>query len=75
MDSYDAILEQLGQLQRQGISTLAERLEKVMTDLDRSLEAAKSALADAVPTDADDLFPLAEVRNQLTALRQQPQCW
>ncbi len=71
MDSYDAILEHLRQLQRQGISTLAERLDRVMTDLDRSLEAAKSALTDAVPTDANQLFPLAEVENQLAELRPQ----
>ncbi|MCU0234020.1 MAG: hypothetical protein MUE90_08340 [Thermoanaerobaculales bacterium] len=68
MERFDDVLEQLRQSRRRGFDSLAARLDEAVTALDRSLEAARSALVGALPADAEELLPLAEVEQVLAEL-------
>jgi hypothetical protein len=72
MDRYDAILEHLKEAQRRSRDSVASHLDAVVTDLERVLENAKSAVQEAVPTTGEELLPIAEVEAVIAELRSQP---
>ena len=69
MDRYDALLEHLKKGRRQGLDTVATRLNALVSDIERYAETMKSAVQEALPSDADEIFPVAEVEAGLAEIR------
>jgi len=70
MDAYDGIIEQLKKAQKRGVEAVTNRLDFVMESLDELVKEAKAAVQEALPQDAEELFPLAEVETAVAAARQ-----
>lgn len=68
MDRYDALLEQLKLTQRHGLDEMANRLNTFVTELETLVETLKSSVHDAMPSSADDLFPIAQLESGLAEL-------
>jgi hypothetical protein len=69
MDRYDAILEQLKKAQSQGLDSVATRLDAIVENLGELLQSAKTTVQSALPADAEEIFPLAEVEALVAELR------
>jgi len=69
MDRYDAILEQLKNARNRGVETAASRLEVAVESLKQLIKAAESTVQDALPEDAEDVFPLSEVEALIAEMR------
>ena len=69
MDRYDAILEQLRKAQSQGLDAVATRLDAIVENLGELLQSAKSTVQNALPDDAEEILPLAEVEALVAELR------
>ena len=69
MDRYDAILEHLKETQRQGLDTITGQFDSITNNLEQAIEAARSAVRVARPTDAGGLFPIEKVETALAALK------
>ena len=69
MDRYDAILEQLKNVRKRGVETAASRLEVAVESLKQLIKAAESTVQDALPEDAEEVFPLSEVEALIAELR------
>ncbi len=69
MDRYDAILEQLRQAQSQGLDSVATRFDAIVENLGELFQSFKTTVQDALPTDAEEVFPLAEVEALVAELR------
>ncbi len=69
MDRYDAILEQLKNARDRGIETAASRLEVAVESLKQLIKAAESTVQDALPEDAEEVFPLGEVEALIAEMR------
>jgi len=61
MDPYDAIIEQLNKAQQRGVEAVTNRLDFVLESLEGMLQEAREAVQEAIPTDAEELFPVIEV--------------
>jgi hypothetical protein len=68
MDRYESLLEHLKMTQRHGLDAVANRLNDFVTRLDDLVETMKTAVQDALPSDADELFPIAELESGLAEL-------
>jgi hypothetical protein len=68
MDRYESLLEHLKMTQRHGLDAVANRLNDFVTRLDDLVETMKASVQDALPTDAGELFPTAELESELAAL-------
>ena len=69
MDRYDAILEELRKAQSQGLDSVATRLDAIVENLGELLQSAKTTVQNSVPTNAEEILPLAEVEALLAELR------
>jgi hypothetical protein len=69
MDRYDAILEQLRKAQSQGLDSVATRLDAIVENLSELLQSAKTTVRSALPDDAEEILPLAEVEALVAELR------
>jgi hypothetical protein len=69
MDRYDAILEQLKKAQSQGLDSVATRFDAIVENLGELLQSAKTSVQNALPTDAEEILPLAEVETLVAELR------
>jgi hypothetical protein len=69
MDRYDAILEHLKKAQSRGLDTAATRLDAIAENLAELIQAAKTTVQSARPTNAEEVLPLAEVEALVTELR------
>ena len=69
MDRHDALLEHLKLSQRHGLDAMANRLNDFVTELETLVENMKTKVQDAMPSNANELFPLADVESDLTELR------
>ena len=69
MDPNDAVLEQLKRAQKRGMEAVTNRLDFVLESLDELIKEAKASVQEAVPQEAEELFPLAEVEAALGALQ------
>lgn len=69
MDRYEALLEHLKMTQRHGLDAMANRLNDLATRLDDFVDTMKSAVRDAQQSDAEELFPIAELESGLAELR------
>jgi hypothetical protein len=72
MDRYDAILEHLKKAQTRGRDSIANRLDSAVASLEELINTAKSTIQDALPTEAEDVLPVAEVEAMVAELRSQP---
>jgi hypothetical protein len=72
MDRFDAILEHLKEAQSRSRESVASRLDTVVASLEQLIDTAKSTVQDAVPADAEDMLPVAEVEAMIAELRSQP---
>ncbi len=68
MDRYDALLEHLKSSQRHGFDAVATRLNDFVTRLEDLVDTMKAAAQDALPSDADELFPIADIESGLAEL-------
>jgi len=68
MDRYDALLENLKLTQRHGLEAVANRLNDFVAQLEGLVDAMKASAQDALPLDANELFPIAEVEAGLAEL-------
>ncbi len=68
MDRYEALLENLKMAQRHGLDAVANRLNDFVTRLEDLVDTMKAAVQDALPADADELFPIAELESRLAEL-------
>jgi hypothetical protein len=71
MDPHDAILEQLQRAQKRALEAMTNRLDFVVERLDDLLKEARSEIKEAVPQDAEELFPLAEIASEVEKLKAQ----
>lgn len=69
MDAYDAILEQMQRAQKRALEAMTNRLNFVAERLEDSLREARSAVDEAVPADAEELFPISELSAAVAGLR------
>jgi len=69
MDRYDALLENLKLTQRHGLEAVANRLNDFVAQLEGLVDTMKASVQDALPSDADELFPINEVEAGLAELR------
>ncbi len=69
MDSYDAILEHFREAQRRGLDAMSSRFDSIADNFEQAIDAARSAVRDARPADAGDIFPINEVETALAGLR------
>ncbi len=69
MNPYDAILEQLRKAQERGVETVTNRLDFVLESLEGLIAEAKAAVAEAIPSEPDELFPISECSNAVEAAR------
>ncbi|MCL1598561.1 MAG: hypothetical protein M3094_05220 [Actinomycetia bacterium] len=69
MDRYDALLEHLKLSQRHGLDAVANRLNDFVTELETLVENMKTSVQDAMPSDANELFPIKEIESDLAELR------
>ncbi len=53
--------KQLRKAQSQGLDSVATRLDAIVENLGELLQSAKTTVQNAVPTDAEEILPLAEV--------------
>lgn len=67
MESFEAIVRNLEQAQRRGLETMTNRLDFVIESLQELVEEATASVREAMPTDAEELFPVAEVRAAVQA--------
>ncbi len=68
MDRYDALLENLKLTQRHGLEAVANRLNDFVAQLEGLVDTMKASVQDALPVDANELFPIAEVEAGLVEL-------
>lgn len=68
MDRYDALLEHLKLTQRHGLDAVANRLNDFVTQLENLVDTMKTSVQDALPTDADELFPITEIESEIAGL-------
>ena len=68
MDRYDALLENLKLTQRHGLEAVANRLNDFVAQLEGLVDTMKASVQDALPADANELFPIAEVEAGLVEL-------
>ncbi len=68
MDRYDALLENLKLTQRHGLEAVANRLNDFVAQLEGLVDTMKASVQDALPSDANELFPIAEVEAGLVEL-------
>ncbi len=71
MDRYDAILEQLKQARSRGLESVTGRLDALVETLGELIETTKSTAQTAFPSDAEDIFPLADVESLVEELRRE----
>jgi len=69
MDRYDAILEHLKNARNRGVETATSRFEVAIESLKQSIKAAESTVQDALPEDAEEVFPLSEVEALIAEMR------
>ncbi len=62
MESFEAIVRNLEQAQRRGLETMTNRLDFVIESLQELVNEATASVREAIPADAEELFPVAEVR-------------
>ena len=72
MDRYDAILDQLRKAQSQGLDSVATRLDAIIENLGELFQSAKTTVQNALPTEAEEILPLAEVEALVAQLRSEP---
>lgn len=68
MDRYDALLEQLKMTQRHSLDGVANRFNDFVTQLEGLVDTMKSSVQDALPSDADELFPIKDFEAKLAEL-------
>ena len=68
MDRYDALLENLKLTQRHGLEAVANRLNDFVAQLEGLVDTMKASVQDALPSDANELFPIEEVEAGLNEL-------
>ncbi len=68
MDRYDALLEHLKLTQRHGLDAVANRLNDFVIQLENLVDTMKTSVQDALPADADELFPITEIESELAGL-------
>jgi hypothetical protein len=71
MDRYDAILEQLKQVRSRGLESVTGRLDALVETLGELIESTKSTAQSALPSDAEDIFPLSDVESLVEELRRE----
>ncbi len=69
MESFEAILRNLEQAQRRGLETVTNRLEFVIESLQELINEATTSVREASPADAEELFPIAEIRSAVEAAK------
>ncbi len=69
MESFEAILRNLEQAQRRGLETVTNRLEFVIESLQELINEATASVREASPADAEELFPIAEIRSAVEAAK------
>jgi hypothetical protein len=69
MDRYDAILENLKNARSRGLDTTTSRLDAAVASLEQLIQAAKATVEDALPKDAEEIFPLSEVEALIAEVR------
>lgn len=69
MESFEAILRNLEQAQRRGLETVTNRLEFVVESLQELINEATASVREASPADAEELFPIAEIRSAVEAAK------
>ncbi len=67
MESFEAIVRNLEQVQRRGLETMTNRLDFVIESLQELVNEATASVREAMPADAEELFPVAEVRTAIQA--------
>ena len=68
MDRYDALLEHLKVTQRHSLDAVANRLNDFVTQLENLVDTIKTSVQDALPSDANELFPINEFEAELAEL-------
>jgi len=71
MDRYDAILEHLKNARSRGLDTVTKHLDTTVESLEELIQAAKSAVQDALPIDAEETFPLSEIEAFIAEVREE----
>ena len=71
MDRYDAILEQLKQARSRGLESVTGRLDALVETLGELIETTRSTAQAALPSDAEDIFPLADIESLVEELRRE----
>jgi len=61
MDAHDAILEQLKRAQKRGFEAVTNRLDFVLESLEELIQEAKASVQEALPQEAEELFPVEDV--------------
>jgi hypothetical protein len=69
MDRYDAILEHLKKAQSRGLDSVGSRLDAIVESLGELIQAAKTTVQNARPTQAEEVLPLADVESLVAELR------
>jgi len=69
MDRYDALLEHLKLTQRHGLDAVANRLNDFVTQLEDLVDTMKTSVQDALPSDANELFPIAGLEAELAEFK------
>jgi hypothetical protein len=72
MDRYDALLEHLKLTQRHGLDAVANRFNDFVIQLENLVDTMKSSVQEALPTDADELFPIKDLESELAGLNAIP---
>jgi len=68
MDRYDALLENLKLTQRHGLEAVANRLNDFVAQLEGLVDTMKASVQEALPSDANEFFPIADVEAGLVEL-------
>ncbi|MCG6962151.1 MAG: hypothetical protein LJE95_02665 [Acidobacteria bacterium] len=69
MDPYDAIIEQLKKAQQRGVEAVTNRLDFVLESLEGVIQEAREAVQEAIPADAEELFPVMEATQSAESAR------
>ncbi len=75
MEPFDAILENLERAQRRGIEAVTNRLDFVVETLEDLVRDVRASVQEAVPADADELFPLGEARDAVRRAEEAARGW
>jgi len=68
MDRFDALLEHLRMTQRHSLDAVANRLNDFVTQLEDLVDTMKTSVQDALPSDANELFPIKEFEAEIAQL-------